>query len=57
MATLPSSPILDPPEDDLNLMAEGVPPYMISYWRMPKITIIYNLVSSSIENNSLKRKI
>ena len=27
MATLPSSPILDPPEDDLNLMAEGVPPY------------------------------
>ena len=56
MAALPLSPILDPPENYLNLMAEGVPPYMISYWRMPKITIIYNLVSSSIENNSLKRK-
>ena len=56
MAALPLSPILDPPEDYLNLMAEGVPPYMTSYWRMPKITIIYNLVSSSIETNSLKRK-
>ena len=27
MAALPSSPILDPPEDYQNLMAEGVPPY------------------------------
>ena len=27
MAALPSSPILGPPEEYLNLMAEGVPPY------------------------------
>ena len=27
MAALPSSPMLDPPEEHVNLMAEGVPPY------------------------------
>ena len=27
MAALPSSSMLDPPEEYVNLMAEGVPPY------------------------------